>query len=90
MSAIIQASALEKASQERMPTGDSCVLVIFDASGNLTKPKLIPCLYNLSCESSMNLEFEVLGIGRSPMGSEEFRKKDRGGGREVGRHTRLQ
>src|SRR6266850_4502917 len=75
MSAIIQASPLEKLSQERLPTGDSCVLVIFGASGDLTKRKLIPGLYNLACAGCMNPQFEVLGIGRTPMSSEEFRKK---------------
>src|SRR5438105_5047660 len=75
MSAIILANPLEKLSQEPMPTGDSCVLVIFGASGDLTKRKLIPGLYNLSCAGCMNPEFEVLGIGRTPMSSEEFRKK---------------
>jgi glucose-6-phosphate 1-dehydrogenase len=75
MSAIIQANPLEKLSQEPLPTGDSCVLVIFGASGDLTKRKLIPGLYNLSCQGCMNPEFEVLGIGRTPMSSEEFRKR---------------
>src|ERR1700691_1898420 len=75
MSAIIQANPLEKLSQEPLPTGDSCVLVIFGASGDLTKRKLIPGLYNLACVGCMNPEFEVLGIGRTPMSSEEFRKK---------------
>jgi glucose-6-phosphate 1-dehydrogenase len=75
MSAIIQASPLEKLSQEPLPTGDSCVLVIFGASGDLTNRKLIPGLYNLACVGCMNPEFEVLGIGRTPMSSEEFRKK---------------
>ena len=76
MSAIIQASPIEKLSQEPLPTGDSCVLVIFGASGDLTKRKLIPGLYNLACEGCMNPEFEVLGIGRTPMSSQEFRKKN--------------
>ena len=75
MSATIQASPLEKLPQERLPSGDSCVLVIFGASGDLTKRKLIPGLYNLACVGCMNPEFEVLGIGRTPMNSEEFRKK---------------
>lgn len=75
MSTIIQASPLEKLSQEPLPTGDSCVLVIFGASGDLTKRKLIPGLYNLACEGCMNRKFEVLGIGRTLMSSEEFRKK---------------
>jgi glucose-6-phosphate 1-dehydrogenase len=74
MSAIIQAHPLEKLSQEPLPTGDSCVLIIFGASGDLTKRKLIPGLYNLSCVGCMNPAFDVLGIGRTPMSSEEFRK----------------
>src|ERR1700739_5182990 len=77
MSAIIQANPLEKLSQEPLPTGCSCVLVIFGASGDLTKRKLIPGLYNLACEGCMNPRFEVLGIGRTPMTSEEFRAKMR-------------
>src|ERR1700728_2860601 len=76
MSTIIQASPLEKFSQEPLPPGDSCVLVIFGASGDLTKRKLIPALFNLSCVGCMDPEFEVLGIGRTPMSSEEFRKKN--------------
>src|SRR5260370_25211221 len=77
MSAIIHASPLEKLSHEPLPTGDSCVLVIFGASGDLTKRKLIPGLYNLACVGCMNPQFEVLGIGRTPMSTEEFRKKTR-------------
>src|SRR5258706_8195860 len=75
MSAIIQANPLEKLSREPLPSGDSCVLVIFGASGDLTKRKLIPALYNLACVGCMNPQFEVLGVGRTPMGSEEFRSK---------------
>jgi glucose-6-phosphate 1-dehydrogenase len=76
MSAIIQVSPVEKLTQQPLPTGDSCLLIIFGASGDLTKRKLIPGLYNLACEGCMNPQFEVLGIGRTPMSSEEFRKKN--------------
>jgi glucose-6-phosphate 1-dehydrogenase len=65
MSAIIQANPLEKLSQEPLPNGDSCVLIIFGASGDLTRRKLIPGLYNLACEGCMNPQFEVFGIGRA-------------------------
>src|SRR5215467_8580030 len=75
MSAIIQASPLENLSQQQLTPGDSCVLIIFGASGDLTARKLIPSLYNLACEGCMNPDFEVLGIGRTPMSSGEFRKK---------------
>jgi hypothetical protein len=44
MSAIIQASPLESLSREPLATGDSCVMVIFGASGDLTNRTLIPAL----------------------------------------------
>lgn len=36
---------------------------------------LIPGLDNLACEGCMSSEFEVLGIGHTPMSSEKCRKK---------------
>src|SRR3984893_12815289 len=75
MSAVIEANPLEKFSLEPLPAGDSCLLVIFGASGDLTRRKLIPGLYNLACVGCMNPQFEVLGIGRTEMSSEDFRAK---------------
>jgi glucose-6-phosphate 1-dehydrogenase len=77
LSAVIEVNPLEKLSQEPLPTADACVLVIFGASGDLTHRKLIPGLYNLACDGCMNPQFEVLGVGRTPMTSEEFRAKMR-------------
>ena len=75
MAAIIEANPLEKFSLEPLPAGDSCLLIIFGASGDLTRRKLIPGLYNLACAGCMNPKFEVLGVGRTPIQSEEFRAK---------------
>jgi glucose-6-phosphate 1-dehydrogenase len=49
------------------------VLVIFGASGDLTRRKLIPALYDLACAGCMNPRFDVLGLGRTPMDSDQFR-----------------
>ncbi|HVR10752.1 MAG TPA: glucose-6-phosphate dehydrogenase [Thermoanaerobaculia bacterium] len=59
---------------ERNPA-PPCVLVIFGASGDLAKRKLIPALYNLAAASFLPDEFAVLGISRSPMSDDEFRRK---------------
>ncbi len=75
MSAVIEVNLLEQFSLEPPSAGDSCVLIIFGASGDLTRRKLIPGLYNLACAGCMNPQFEVLGVGRTPMTSEEFRSK---------------
>ena len=56
-------------------TGDPCVMVIFGASGDLTRRKLIPALYNLARSQLLSREFAVIGLARSPMSSEDYRKK---------------
>jgi glucose-6-phosphate 1-dehydrogenase len=55
----------------------ACVLTIFGASGDLTKRKLIPALYNLALEGRLPERFAVVGYARSDMSHEEFRKKMR-------------
>jgi glucose-6-phosphate 1-dehydrogenase len=55
----------------------ACVLTIFGASGDLTKRKLIPALYNLALESRLPERFAVVGYARSEMSHEEFQKKMR-------------
>jgi glucose-6-phosphate 1-dehydrogenase len=53
------------------------VLVIFGASGDLTRRKLMPALYDLACIGCTNPRFDVLGIGRTPMNTDEFRSRMR-------------
>src|SRR6266516_4247002 len=55
--------------------GDPCVMVIFGASGDLTKRKLIPALYNLAHDNLLSQQFAVVGSARSPMTNESFREK---------------
>jgi glucose-6-phosphate 1-dehydrogenase len=62
-------------SEQPEQLGDPCIMVIFGASGDLTKRKLIPALYNLARENYLPREFAVVGIARSGMSSEEFRDK---------------
>ncbi|MFZ0912535.1 MAG: hypothetical protein WAN09_04520, partial [Candidatus Korobacteraceae bacterium] len=38
-----------KLAQPSLPQGDSCLLVIFGATGDLTHRKLVPALYDLAC-----------------------------------------
>src|SRR5205823_608254 len=77
MSAIVEAAPLDRTAVAQLPKGESCVLVIFGASGDLTRRKLIPALYDLACLGCMNPRFDVLGIGRTSMTSEEFRVRMR-------------
>jgi len=57
---------------ERTPAPN--VLVIFGASGDLTRRKLIPALYNLARERLLPAGFAVVGYARRPYTTEEFRQ----------------
>jgi glucose-6-phosphate 1-dehydrogenase len=54
---------------------DPCVMVIFGVSGDLTRRKLIPALYNLASQQLLSREFAIIGVGRTPMTTDEARKK---------------
>ncbi|HEY1233505.1 MAG TPA: glucose-6-phosphate dehydrogenase [Candidatus Binatia bacterium] len=63
----------------------ACVLVIFGASGDLTKRKLIPALYNLALENRLPERFAVVGYARSEMSDDVFREKMRDAVKEFSR-----
>jgi len=54
---------------------ERCVMVIFGATGDLTKRKLLPALYNLARQGYLPEDFAILGVGRKEMSDEEFRRK---------------
>jgi len=56
-------------------TADPCTVIIFGASGDLTKRKLVPALYRLTQERLLPAEFAILGFARSEMSDDEFRAK---------------
>ncbi len=50
------------------------ILVIFGASGDLTKRKLIPGLFALEIQNLLPDNFAILGASRSKKSDDEFRK----------------
>jgi glucose-6-phosphate 1-dehydrogenase len=59
------------------PTPGPTTLVIFGASGDLTRRKLLPALYRLSHRSRLPAQFAVIGVARSAMEDEAFRAQFR-------------
>ena len=53
--------------------GDPCCIVIFGASGDLTKRKLIPSLYNLAKDHLLSPDFALIGYARASLTTEDFR-----------------
>ena len=60
---------------ERVP--EPCVVVIFGASGDLARRKLLPALYALALEHRLPVGLAVLGVARRPMSDEAFRREMR-------------
>src|SRR6266403_649247 len=52
---------------------EACAIVIFGASGDLTKRKLLPSLYNLASYHLLPADFSIIGVARRPLGDEVFR-----------------
>src|SRR6185312_16108634 len=54
-------------------TPDSCVLVIFGASGDLTHKKLMPALYALHVRRLLPPRFAIVGVARTEGDDDAFR-----------------
>src|SRR5687767_10021330 len=57
------------------PPGDPCVLVIFGASGDLTKRLLMPAIYNLACDGLLPEQFALVGADIIDMSTDQFRAR---------------
>ncbi len=55
-----------------MQNPENCLLVIFGASGDLTKRKLMPALYSLFQFELLPMQFKVLGASRSKLSDLNF------------------
>src|SRR5690348_2197584 len=55
--------------------GDPCVLVVFGASGDLTRRLLMPSLYNLACDGLLSPRCAVAGVALDPLTDEQFRQR---------------
>jgi glucose-6-phosphate 1-dehydrogenase len=57
-----------------MPSAAPCALVIFGASGDLSKLKLVPAVYELAREKLLPDQFALVGYARTGMTDDEYRK----------------
>ncbi len=64
---------------------EPAVVVIFGASGDLTRRKLVPALHTLGCEGFLPAASHVLGVARSPLSDQAFRDELFGGVQEYSR-----
>src|ERR1700746_2958169 len=60
--------------QTGKPAG-ACVMVLFGASGDLAKRKLIPALFNLVKAKLLPQNFGILGVAIDDLSPEQFRNE---------------
>lgn len=58
-----------------MHKNDNHIYVIFGASGDLTKRKLVPAIYSLFVQNLLPEKFALLGVSRTEYGDNEFKDK---------------
>ena len=66
---------------------DPCAVVIFGASGDLTKRKLFPALHNLQAEGVLPKETSVVGTARTKYSDDDFAAEMR---KAIDEHSRLE
>ncbi|MEA2457279.1 MAG: glucose-6-phosphate 1-dehydrogenase [Thermoleophilaceae bacterium] len=61
---------------ERLPVHPT-TMVIFGATGDLSKRKLLPAIYNLAHEGALPERFNLIGVSRGDLSDDEFRDQAR-------------
>ena len=71
---------------ERQPVAPTS-LVIFGATGDLTRRKLLPALYNLAHDGALPAHFHLVGVARREKAHEDFRRECEEAIRQFSRRT---
>jgi glucose-6-phosphate 1-dehydrogenase len=64
----------------------SQAVVVFGASGDLARRKLLPALYDLACDGLLPERWAIVGSGSRPLGDDGFRERARTGIEAFSRH----
>src|SRR5678815_5468787 len=70
---VVRSRAVE--APDTNPPSEPCIMLVFGASGDLTKRLLVPALYNLACDGLLSENFAVLGTAMEDITSEQFRER---------------
>src|ERR1700681_3805250 len=68
------AEAVEPEKKSSITPADPCTIVIFGASGDLSRRKLVPALYSLAAQNCLARRFAIIGFARTPMTDDAFQQ----------------
>jgi glucose-6-phosphate 1-dehydrogenase len=72
-SVLLRVEEVRKAAAGSLHKAEPCVIVIFGASGDLTRRKLMPSLFHLMQDGLLDDDFAILGVDREGDTDESFR-----------------
>src|SRR5882762_5480061 len=52
---------------------EPCTVVLFGASGDLARRKVIPAMYDLAIHNALGPRYVIVGFARTPMSEDAFR-----------------
>src|SRR6266436_5048508 len=67
------AAATNRSSSGYGGVTEPCTVILFGASGDLAKRKVIPALYDLAIHNALGPRYALIGFARTPMTDESFR-----------------
>ena len=73
MSTVIPATPTVRTEAQPLPTAEPCILIIFGGSGDLTRRKLLPAVFDLTSVGCTERGFDIVGVGLPAMNDDEFR-----------------
>jgi glucose-6-phosphate 1-dehydrogenase len=73
MSTVIPATPTSQTEMQPLPPAEPCILVIFGGSGDLTRRKLLPAVFDLTSMGCTVSGFKIVGVGLPAMTDDEFR-----------------
>ncbi|MEP6993503.1 MAG: glucose-6-phosphate dehydrogenase [Acidobacteriota bacterium] len=80
MSTVAPAPVVPRRSEETIRP--PCTLIIFGASGDLTRRLLAPAIAHLNRDGAISPDFAIVGVGRTPYTDDAFRAHLQSGARE--------
>jgi len=73
----------------RAAKAEPCAIVIFGVTGDLSKRKLVPALYNLMADHALPENVAVIGLSRAGFTNDQLRERFRESTAELGRRKTL-
>jgi glucose-6-phosphate 1-dehydrogenase len=73
MSTVIPATPTARTEAQPLPTAEPSILIIFGGSGDLTRRKLLPAVFDLTSVGCTEKGFDIVGVGLPAMSDDEFK-----------------